>query len=112
MALMTAASVPGNAPVQQSQTAVSASDTISSSDVGERGALLQVFNSSGGSLTVTILDPGVTSAGNPGTVTGAAQPNASNRFFRIQPRHVDPATGVATVTFSATTSVTYKLIRL
>jgi hypothetical protein len=91
--------------------AVSASDTISAADVGTNGALLNVINGGGGSINVTISDPNTTAVGNAGTTVAQAVANGVDRWFRISPAHVNPSTGVATVAFSGTTSVTYKLIR-
>lgn len=110
MALLTAVSVTSTATNVLS-FGVSSSDTISSADIGTNGALLNVINASGGSINVTISDPGTTNVGNPGTTTPQAVGAGANMWFRIHPGHVNPATNVATVSFSGTTSVTYKLIR-
>lgn len=110
MALLTATSVTA-AATTVSPAAVTSSDTVSSSDIGSFGALLNVINGSGGSINVTIADPGTTAVGNAGTAVAQAVPAGADRWFRLSPAHVNPATGVATVAFSGTTSVTYKLIR-
>jgi hypothetical protein len=110
MALLTAVSVT-SAATTITAAAVSSSDTISSSDIGTNGALLNVINGSGGSINVTISDPGTTAIGNAGTTVAQAVAAGQDRWFRLSPGHVNPSTGVATVAFSGTTSVTYKLIR-
>lgn len=110
MALLTAVSVTSTATTVTG-AAVSASDTIAAADIGVNGALLNVNNGSGGSINVTLLDPGTTGVGNAGTTVPQAVANGADRWFRITPAHVNPATGVATVTYSGTTTVTYKLIR-
>jgi hypothetical protein len=110
MALLTAVSVV-SAATNVAGAAVSASDTIAAADIGVNGALLNVINGSGGSINVTLLDPGTTDVGNAGTAVLQAVANATDRWFRLSPFHVNPATGVATVTYSATATVTYKLIR-
>ncbi|MEU4570727.1 hypothetical protein [Micromonospora sp. NPDC023956] len=110
MALLTATSVTA-AATTVSAAPVTSSDTVSSSDIGSLGALLNVINGSGGSINVTITDPGTTAVGNAGTAVAQAVPAGADRWFRLSPAHVNPATGVATVAFSGTTSVTYKLIR-
>lgn len=110
MALLTAVSV-GTAKTTVTAAAVSSSDTISQSDIGLNGALLQVINGSGGSINVTIADPGVTAIGNAGTTSPQAVGAGTDGWFLIAPGHVNPSTGVATVAFSGTTSVTYKLLR-
>lgn len=110
MALLTAVSVTSTA-TNVTAAAVSASDTISQSDIGTDGALLNVINAGGGSINVTISDPGTTAVGNVGTTSAQAVANGTDRWFRLSPGHVNPSTGVATVSYSGTTSVTYKLIR-
>lgn len=110
MALLTAVSVTA-AATTVAGAAVSASDTIAAADVGVNGCLLNVTNGSGGSINVSLLDPNTTAIGNAGTVVVQAVANSADRWFRISPAHVNPATGVATVTYSGTSSVTYKLIR-
>lgn len=111
MALITVSSVPGQTAVNVTAAAVASTDTISSADIGTSGVLLQVINASGGSINVTISDPGTTTVGNVGTTSAQAVANGADRWFRILPGHVAPATGVATVAYSGTTSVTYKAIK-
>ncbi len=110
MALLTAVSVT-SAATTVTAAAVSASDTIAAADIGVNGALLNVINGGGGSINVTLSDPGTTGVGNAGTTVAQAVANGADRWFRISPGHVNPSTGVATVAYSGTTSVTYKLIR-
>lgn len=110
MALLTAVSVV-SAATTVTAAPVSSSDTIAAADIGVNGALLNVINGSGSPINVTLSDPGITDVGNAGTTTPQAVANSTDRWFRLSPFHVNPATGVATVTYSATTTVTYKLIR-
>jgi hypothetical protein len=58
-----------------------------------------------------VLDPNVTSLGNPGTVTAIALGTAVTRKLLIPVSAINPATGLASVTFSATSGVTYELDR-
>ena len=111
MALITVGSVPGQAKVVVTATAVASSDTISSADIGDRGVLLQVINGGGSSINVTISDPNTTAVGNAGTTTAQAVANGTSGWFRILPAHVNPATGLATVSYSGITSVTYVAIK-
>lgn len=111
MAAMTVSNVPGQTKVTVAAAAVSSSDTLTASDIGSNGVLLQVINGGGGSINVTIADPGTTAAGNVGTTSAQAVTNGTDGWFRILPAHVNPVTGVATVNYSGTTSVTYKAIR-
>ncbi|MDT5023626.1 MAG: hypothetical protein QOE61_52 [Micromonosporaceae bacterium] len=110
MALLTAVSVV-SAATTVAGAAVSASDTIAAADIGVNGALLNIINGSGSSMTVTLSDPGTTDIGNAGTTTPQTVGAGADRWFRLSPFHVNPATGVATVANSATTTITYKLIR-
>ncbi|WP_229401915.1 hypothetical protein [Micromonospora okii] len=111
MALLTATSVPGGTAVTVPSAAVNSTDTISGSDVGQFGALLVVTNGGGSSITVTITDPGVTAVGNAGTTVAQSIPAGARRWLRILPGHVNRSTGVATVAYSGTTSVTAELVR-
>lgn len=110
MALLTAVSVTSGA-TNVPALAAGTSNTVSGGDIGARGALLQVVNGSGGSITVTISDPGTTAVGNAGTTTPQSVGAGTDRWFRLVPGHVDPSSQVATVTLSSATSVTYRLIR-
>ncbi|MEU4782844.1 hypothetical protein [Micromonospora sp. NPDC023633] len=110
MALLTASSVTG-AATNVAPAAMSTSDTVSGSDIGQNGALLQVINGGGASINVTLADPGSTRVGNAGTAVAQAVPAGADRWFRLSPGHINSATGVATVTLSSAASVTYKLIR-
>lgn len=92
--------------------AVSSSDTIASSDLGTRGAYLIVTNGGGGSINVTISDSGLTPAGNAATTAAVAVANGTSKAFFISPAAANTSTGVVTVTFSGTTSVTYQLLPL
>lgn len=111
MAAMVVSNVPGQTKVTISGTAVSSSDTLTASDIGANGVILQVINGGGGSINVTISDPGTTAVGNVGTTAAQAVANGTDGWFRILPGHVNPITGQATVAYSGTTSVTYKAIR-
>jgi hypothetical protein len=90
--------------------AVSASDTINTTDLGALGAFLVVINGGGSSDTVAITDSGTTPAGTAGTSTGGAVANATSKVFYIHPKQASPSTGLVTITHSFTTSVTYVLL--
>lgn len=110
MALLTAVSVTSTATAVAG-AAMSTADTISASDIGVNGALINVINGAGAPVTFTILDPGFSPVSNAGTAAGQSVTNATDRWFRLSPGHVNPATGVANVTLSSATTITYKLIR-
>ena len=114
MALLTVASITtttGNTP---SYTAANSTDTISSSDISERGVILHV-KTGGTGTTVTVGDPGSTPAGNAaaGSPAGKAYVLGATAEARIpvNKANVDPATGLATITYSAVTSVTAQAFR-
>lgn len=109
MALLTATQ-PTAAGVAWTPAAVSASDTISAANLGTRGAYLVVINGGASSDTVTVADPGFSPSGNAGTALTNAVANATSEVMFIPPAAVNPATGVATVTHSFTTSVTCVLL--
>lgn len=110
MALLTAVSVTQVATTV-APAAMSTADTVQQSDIGVNGALINVINGSGGSVNFTIVDPGNSPVSNPATAPPQAVPAGADRWFRINPGHVNLSTGVANLTLSAATSVTYKLIR-
>lgn len=88
-----------------------ASDTIADSSFGVNGVYMRVITT-GTATNVAVQDPGVTPSGNPGTVTAVAAPATGVRMILIPRSAINPATGVATVTFSgALTGVTYELYR-
>lgn len=111
MALLTSTR-PTAAGVAWSPAAVAASDTISSSDLGERGAYLVIINGGGSSDNVTVSDSSLTPAGNAATTAANAVANGTTEVMFISPRAVNPSTGLVTVTHSFTTSVTYVLLPL
>lgn len=92
-------------------TAVAASDTIASSEIGDRGVIYEVNNGSGGSINVTISDPGLTPAGNVGVAVVNAIANGVRERMVITKNNVDPATGLVTITHSATATVTAEAYR-
>jgi hypothetical protein len=89
-----------------------ASDTIAAADIDPGGGCVLRVVTTGTATNVSVLDPGVTGSGNPGTVTAVACPGTGVRYILVPPSAVNRSTGVATVTFSgALTGVTYDLIK-
>ncbi|HEY9414792.1 MAG TPA: hypothetical protein VIQ30_08555 [Pseudonocardia sp.] len=111
MALLTATR-PTISGVAWSPAAVSSSDTIAAADLGVNGALLYINNGGASPDTVTVTDPGTTPAGSVATNPTNSVTNGTAEVMRISPNFVNPSTGVATVSHSFTTSVTYVLIPL
>ncbi len=106
MALLTAVNV--GLGTLSAPAAVTSSDTISGGDVA-LGAILEVKNGGGGSINVTVVDPGLTPAGNTGTQAAVAVEAGATRRFKPSANFVSSSSGVVTVTYSGTTSVTYEL---
>lgn len=111
MALLTVTPVLA-AGVATNLVAVNSTDTISGNDIGQRGVILEVANGAGSPMTVSISDPGATSAGNPGTVTARTVTNGTRKRFYVGPGNVDPATGLATITYSSATTITAEAFRI
>lgn len=101
-------SAAGTTPVPVVPTA---SDTIAGGDVGSRGLALRVITTTT-ATNITVLDPGATPLGNPGTPTPVALGTSAVRMIHVRPTAVNQATGLVTVTSSAQTGVTYELYRL
>lgn len=97
--------------VVNAAAAVSASDTIDASILGNGGAYLEIINGNASSDTVTITDYGATAAGNalPSNTFSKSVANATSQIFWIRPGMQNPATGLVTITHSVTATVTYKL---
>ena len=92
----------GNAPTQLAAWA--SPDTINGGDIGSDGCIVEVRNTSGGSLDLRVGDPGTTAAGN-GATNGyeslTVANNATGRH-RVTQANVNPATGLAQVGASTT----------
>lgn len=88
-------------------SAVSASDSVTP----DSGQLLHVKNGSGASVTVTVVIPGTTwGQANPDiAVTVGA---GADKFIPLYPAQADASTGLITVTYSATTSITAALLKV
>lgn len=110
MAALTAFT-PTVAGVVNAAAAVSASDTIDGSILGNGGAYLEIINGNASSDTVTITDYGTTRAGNalPSNAYSKVVTNGTSQIFWIKPEMVNPSTGLVTITHSVTATVTYKL---
>jgi hypothetical protein len=89
-----------------------ATDTFSETSFGPNGILLVIITS--GTLTnLTVLDPGVTPTGYAGTVPSLAGTATGTRFLTIPRTAINPATNLASVTFSGVlTGVTYNAFRV
>lgn len=98
MALLTVGGVGGNTattpPAPATISAWAAGDTISAGDIGERGVMAIVVNTSGGSLDFRVEDTGTTRASNPAAngYTTYTIPTANTRWIYIGPGNVNNTT--------------------
>jgi hypothetical protein len=111
MALYTVQSVGNLALVTPTSNSAAASDTISGNDIIPTGGCLLRITTSGTVVNVSVLDPNSTSQGNPGTVTPLAMPGTGSRYLLVPPAAVNPATNLATVTYSTTTGCTVEVVK-
>ena len=112
MTVLTATSVPNNTAVNVAPASVGTAPTqIAGGDIPSTGLLVNIINNSGGSMTVTVEDPGFTSLSNPPNEAAQSIANTADRWLRVMPSNVDPATGFALLTLSTVTTVTYKMIK-
>lgn len=90
-------------------SAASASDTF----VPDDRTFLHVKNGGGSSDTVTVVTPGTAAGGLAIADAVSAVANATEEFIGPFPaqHYADPATGLATVTHSFTTSVTVAVVK-
>jgi hypothetical protein len=111
MTAMTA-TTPARSGATSTGTAVTASDTISTTVLGTRGVLVEVINGNGSNNTVGISDASLTKSGAAATAVSKVVTNGTAQIFRIYPQQADRSTKVVTITHSITTSVTYKMYPL
>lgn len=89
-----------------------ATDTISLDSFGPNGLIMFVVTT-GTATNVTVNDPTVSGLGYAGTVPTLTGTATGHRAVQIPRSAINPATGLATVTFSgALTGVTYYLMRI
>lgn len=113
MAAITSQSIAGpTSSTLPTAITVASSDTIAAAQFGPNGCVLRVINGSGGSINVTVSDPGSTALGNTSAGTAVAVANGVARMFYIPRSAINPATGVATVAYSGISSVTAELYRI
>lgn len=86
-------------------------DTVAPAGPGDDRTFLYVNNAGGSPINVTIADPGTTPAGNAGTPTAVAVANGAFKFIPIPTGAISASTGLASITYSAVTSVTVAAVR-
>lgn len=111
MALLTP-QVQARTGLAPSYGAVTASDTIAQAPGVVQ--FLHVKNANAGACTVTVLDGGKTPAGSSAAASGVTVPaTTGDRMIGPLPNILaDPVTGLITVTFSPTASVTAALVQV
>lgn len=102
--------VPTAAGVAWTPAAVSASDTISQSQLGTAGCWLIIINGGGSSDTVGRSDASLTPAGGAAAAFTNPVANGTSEVMFIPAKAADPATGNVTITHSFITTVTYVLL--
>jgi len=89
-----------------------ATDTIDQSNFGVNGLIMLVITT-GTTTDVTVVDPTVTDMSYAGTVPTLTGTATGHRAITIPRAAINPATGLASVTFSgARTGVTYYLFKV
>lgn len=111
MAVLTSVNVTPTATNVAAAAFSATSNTITNDEIGASGALLAVINGAAAPITVTLEDPTFTGVGNAPLEVAQSVTNATTRWFRITRNHVDQSTGLATITLSSITTITYQLIR-
>ena len=87
--------------------AVNSSDTVAADD----SMWLVVANASGGSINVTISDSGLTPAGNAASTSAVAVGNGVTKLLPLTAKTNSASTGLTTITYSGTSSVTAAVFR-
>ena len=106
MALLTPTTIT-TAGTTQTLAAVNSSDTVAADD----SMWLVVTNGSGGAITVTISDSGLTPAGNAATTTAVSVANGATKLFPLTAKTNSASTGLTTIAYSATSCVTAGVFR-
>lgn len=106
------ATTPVRTGVVTTGAAVAATDTISATILGRRGALLEIINGNASADTVVISDASTTTTGASAAANSKSVAAATSQIFKIVPGQVDQTTGLVTITHTVTATVTYKLYPL
>lgn len=109
MAALTA-TVPTAVGVAYTPAAVSASDTITATQLGTLGAFLVIINGGGSPDTVGYTDGSSTPGGSAAAAFTNSVTNGTSEVMYLNPKLVNVSTQLLTITHSFTTSVTYVLL--
>lgn len=85
-------------------------ETFAQGCFGNQGMRMRIITT-GTASNVTVADPGTTPSSNPGAPSALAAPATGNRELLVPLSAINPSTGLATVTFSSITGVTYEIYR-
>lgn len=86
-------------------------DTVAPANLSDDRTFLYVNNGSGASITVTVADPGKTPAGNSGTAPAITVAAGAVGLIPISTGAINATTGLASITYSAVTTVTVAALR-
>jgi len=111
MALLTLQTMTAAGLAPTTVAASGGGDTVALASATDDRSFLQVTNGGASSITVTITDPGLTPAGNAATNPTVTVAAAATKNIPLAPALVNASTGVISISYSATTSVTVAAIR-
>ena len=86
-------------------------DTVMLSSTTDVGSFLQVTNGGGSPITVTLVDPGASTANNPATAPANSVAAGATKLFPLLPSLINTSTGLINITYSGVTTVTVAAIR-
>jgi hypothetical protein len=111
MALLALQSITSAGLTPTTVAATVGGDTIQPASAADDRCTLYVNNGSGAPITVTVADPGKTPAGNAGTAPAVSIAASTAMYIPIPTGAINPANGLASITYSAVTTVTVAALR-
>lgn len=111
MALLTTQTIAATGLTPATTAASVGGDTVAPASLADDRTFLYVNNGSASSITVTVADPGKTPAGNAGTAPPVSVAAGAIGLIPIATGSINPATGLASITYSAVTTVTVAAVR-
>lgn len=111
MALLPTQSITSAGLTPTTTAASGGGDTVAPASVADDRTMLYVLNGGGSPITVTVADPGKTPAGNSGTAPAISVAAGAASYIPIPPGAINPSTGLASITYSAVTTVTVAALR-
>jgi hypothetical protein len=111
MALLALQSITSAGLTATTVAAAGGGDTIQPASAADDRCTLYVNNGGGSPITVTVADPGKTPAGNAGTAPAVSVAAGTAMYIPIPTGAINPATGLASITYSGVTTVTVAALR-